>query len=112
MVTKSALSRSIYLMQRRTRCQTWLAWRRRIVNIDRRKKWSLQIRETIAQLHEISVVWGDAKPDNVLIDSKTDDIYIIDFGGGYTDGCGAEATMNTIEGDVQASKKIDNYLQI
>lgn len=70
-----------------------------IVNIDRRKKWSLQIRETIAQLHEISVVWGDAKPDN--IGSKTDDIYIIDFGGGYTDGWGAGATMNMIEGDVR-----------
>ncbi|OTA58018.1 hypothetical protein K449DRAFT_467602 [Hypoxylon sp. EC38] len=63
-------------------------------------------------LHEIGVVWGDAKPNNVLIDSETDDIYIIDFGGGYTDGWGAERTMNTIEGDVQVLKKIDDYLQI
>ncbi|OTA79455.1 hypothetical protein M434DRAFT_87034, partial [Hypoxylon sp. CO27-5] len=83
-----------------------------VVDINRREKWSLQIRDTIAQLHEIGVVWGDAKTDNVLIDSETDDIYIIDFGGGYTDGWGAERTMNTIEGNVQALKKIDDYLQI
>ncbi|KAI1157781.1 hypothetical protein F5B18DRAFT_657326 [Nemania serpens] len=82
------------------------------VELDRRRKWSLQIRETVAQLHEIGVVWGDAKPQNVLIDSNTDDIYIIDFGGGVTDGWGTEELMNTAEGDIQALKMIDKYLEV
>ena len=47
-----------------------------------RQKWARQIEETMARLHDIDVVWGDVKPDNVLVDSKGDAI-TIDFGGGF-----------------------------
>lgn len=82
------------------------------IELDRRRKWSLQIRETVAQLHEIGVVWGDAKPHNVLINSNKDNIYIIDFGGGVTDGWGTRELMNTAAGDLKALKMIDEYLQV
>jgi len=34
------------------------------------------------------VIWGDGKPDNILIHDKIDDAWVIDFGGGYTKGMG------------------------
>lgn len=51
------------------------------VVIARRKKWASQIKATIEKLHDVGVVWGDAKADNILID-KNDDTWIIDFDGG------------------------------
>ena len=36
-------------------------------------------------MHDTGIVWVDAKPDNVLTD-QNNDAWIIDFGGGYTDG--------------------------
>ena len=56
------------------------------VSSERRKKWGAQIRETVDSLHDIGVIWGDGKPDNVLIHDKTDDAWVINFGGGYTRG--------------------------
>ena len=38
----------------------------------------------VAELHEAGVIWGDVKPYNVLVNEHG--IYIIDFGGSYTDG--------------------------
>ncbi|KAF7505094.1 hypothetical protein GJ744_001313 [Endocarpon pusillum] len=37
----------------------------------RRKKWAGQIRSIVQQLHDIGVVWDDAKPGNILIDKRT-----------------------------------------
>lgn len=51
------------------------------VAIPRRKKWARQIEDTIEKLHDIGVVWGGAKADNILID-RNDDTWVIDFGGG------------------------------
>jgi serine/threonine protein kinase len=53
---------------------------------ERRKKWGAQIRETVDLLHKIGVIWGDGKPHNVLVHEVTDDAWVIDFGGGYTEG--------------------------
>jgi len=47
-----------------------------------------QIRETVDSLHDVGVIWGDGKPDNILIHDKIDDAWVIDFGGGYTKGMG------------------------
>ncbi|KAI1105053.1 hypothetical protein F4804DRAFT_341418 [Jackrogersella minutella] len=103
-----------YIPHAETYEMSTLAYIEDIATIDmgRRKKWSSQIRTAIAQLHEIGVIWGDAKPSNILIQSETDDIYLIDFGGGYTSGWGTKETMETIEGDIQALEKIEEYLQV
>lgn len=65
-----------------------------------RLRWSTQIQNYVKCLHEADVVWGDAKPENVLIDMKCD-AWLIDFGGSYTRGWVDEDKQETVEGDLQ-----------
>ncbi|KAI8627095.1 hypothetical protein F5Y19DRAFT_444326 [Xylariaceae sp. FL1651] len=78
----------------------------------RREKWASQIQDTIHLLHQIGVTWGDGKAANVLIDRDTDDIWIIDFGGGWTDGWVSQELSGTVEGDLAAVKKIIEFLEV
>jgi serine/threonine protein kinase len=78
----------------------------------RRKKWGAQIRETVDLLHNIGVIWGDGKPHNVLIHQETDDAWVIDFGGGYTEGWVDQELLETLEGDEQVVGKIHDFLGI
>ncbi|RDL30717.1 Protein kinase-like (PK-like) [Venustampulla echinocandica] len=78
----------------------------------RRRKWAEQIRQSIDLLHEIGVVWGDGKPDNILINSETDDSCLVDFGGSFTDGWVDVELKETCRGDEQAVKKIIDFLAI
>jgi tRNA A-37 threonylcarbamoyl transferase component Bud32 len=65
----------------------------------------------VDQLHEIGVVWGDGKAGNVIIDN--DDIaWLIDFGGGWTEGWVDEELADTVEGDEQAVRNIIKFLDI
>ncbi|KAK7415189.1 hypothetical protein QQZ08_012417 [Neonectria magnoliae] len=79
---------------------------------DRRKKWALQVQETVHVLHQIGVVWGDGKASNVLIHRDTDDAWIIDFGGGWTDGWVTPELSGTVEGDDMAVGKIFEFLEV
>ncbi|KAK4156996.1 hypothetical protein C8A00DRAFT_12093 [Chaetomidium leptoderma] len=74
-----------------------------------RERWVSQIKEAVQQLHEGGVIWGDAKADNVLIDKKND-AWLIDFGGGYTEGWVDKEKANTKEGDLQGVERIVEYL--
>ncbi|KAK3946137.1 hypothetical protein QBC46DRAFT_368907 [Diplogelasinospora grovesii] len=74
-----------------------------------RQRWAKQIRETVEQLHNADIVWGDAKAENVMID-KNNDASLIDFGGGYTKGWVDEDKAGTKEGDLQGVAKIVEYL--
>ncbi|KAK4107066.1 hypothetical protein N656DRAFT_793429 [Canariomyces notabilis] len=74
-----------------------------------RERWIAQIREAVQQLHEGGAIWGDAKADNVLID-KNDDAWLIDFGGGYTEGWVDKDKTDTKEGDLQGVERIAEYL--
>lgn len=78
----------------------------------RRRKWASQVQETIHQLHQIGVTWGDGKARNVLIHGETDDAYIVDFGGGWTDGWLDQELSGTVEGDELAVKKIREFLEV
>jgi serine/threonine protein kinase len=78
---------------------------------ERRDKWAAQIRKTVDQLHEIGVIWGDGKASNVIID-KDDIAWLIDFGGGWTDGWVDEKLADTVEGDEQAVTNIMKFLNI
>jgi hypothetical protein len=74
-----------------------------------RLRWSTQIPNYVKCLHEADVVWGDAKPENVLVDMKGD-AWLIDFGGSYTRGWVDEDKMETVEGDLQGVQRIDDWL--
>ncbi|TVY12805.1 hypothetical protein LARI1_G009293 [Lachnellula arida] len=83
-----------------------------IVTPERRRKWAEQIRRNIALLHGIGVVWGDGKPENVLVHSGTDDCYLVDFGGSWTDGWVDAELRETEAGDEQALTRILDFLDI
>lgn len=74
-----------------------------------RRKWDQQVSMTVAYLHDAGVVWGDAKADNVLVDTD-DNAWIIDFGGGYTRGWVGDDRMETTEGDQEGLSKIKELL--
>ncbi|KAK6591862.1 protein kinase-like domain-containing protein [Botrytis cinerea] len=79
---------------------------------DRRREWAAQIRRNIKLLHEIGVVWGDGKPENVPINHETDDCCLVDFGDSWTDGWVDAQLMETKVGDKQALMKIFDFLGV
>jgi hypothetical protein len=81
------------------------------ISRERRQKWAVQIRETVEKLHGIGVFWCDGKIDNVVIDEK-DDAWVIDFGGGWTEGWVDEKLADTFERDFQAVRNIVNFLNV
>ncbi|EFQ98638.1 protein kinase subdomain-containing protein [Nannizzia gypsea CBS 118893] len=74
-----------------------------------RQRWANQLTTTLHHLHNAGIIWGDAKPANVLVDSN-DDLWIIDFGGGYTRGWVEKDKAGTIEGDNDGLMKIKDCL--
>lgn len=61
---------------------------------------SAKCKETVHGLHNAGIIWGDVKPDNIMIDEKNNP-WIVDFGGGYNSGWVDEDMMETVEGDLQ-----------
>ncbi|KAK3309407.1 uncharacterized protein B0T15DRAFT_563816 [Chaetomium strumarium] len=74
------------------------------------ERWAQQIRGTLAALHRAGITWGDAKPDNVLIDVHGN-AWIVDFGGGRTEGWVDSAKAETVEGDLQALERILDFIE-
>ncbi|KAI0534186.1 hypothetical protein GGR58DRAFT_483607 [Xylaria digitata] len=70
-----------------------------------RTKWAEQIKRSVAQLHELGILWRDIKTDNVLIGDEGDAI-VLDFGAGNTVGWVDQDKYGTLEGDIQGLEKI------
>ncbi|CAJ2506589.1 Uu.00g077750.m01.CDS01 [Anthostomella pinea] len=71
--------------------------------------WSDQLDTLIAEIHRVDIVWGDAKPHNILVD-RSGFIWLIDFGGSYTDGWVDRKNKGTKEGDSQGVERIKAFL--
>ncbi|KAJ6787930.1 hypothetical protein PWT90_06410 [Aphanocladium album] len=76
---------------------------------DVRRKWIQQLNAALFGLHKVGIVWGDVKPENILI-NKDNNAWITDFAGGYTAGWVDQALAVTIEGDEMGMAKIHRLL--
>jgi len=81
------------------------------VALYRRKKWASQIEDIVEKLHDIGVVWGNAKADNILID-RNNDTWIINFGGGWTEHWVDPDLADSVKGDLQGLKGILYFLGV
>jgi serine/threonine protein kinase len=75
-----------------------------------RDGWSKEADRIKSLLHENDIVWGDAKADNFVVDGEGQ-LWIIDFGGSYTEGWVEEGLNETVEGDDMGTEKIVNALK-
>lgn len=71
----------------------------------KRDRWAKESEEIVNILHKHDIIWGDAKADNFMVDVR-EDLWIIDFGGSYTDGWVDPELMETEEGDDMGVEKI------
>ena len=103
------------------------------------QRWVDQFRSAMEYLHSRGMVWGDAKPQNILVRRKGDahgdtdgignpdgkanvdgnakrddlgegDLVLVDFAGGATDDWVDWKVMNSLEGDLMASPKIEKFI--
>lgn len=76
----------------------------------KRQRWADEVRRTTDLLHQHAIIWGDAKADNFLVDTD-DELWIIDFGGSYTEGWVDPDLNETREGDEMGVRKIVDALR-
>jgi tRNA A-37 threonylcarbamoyl transferase component Bud32 len=74
-----------------------------------RERWAHESEKMKEVLHEHGIIWGDAKADNFMLD-ENDQLWIIDFGGSYTEGWVDPEIKETMEGDDMGVEKIANAL--
>ncbi|TGO68481.1 hypothetical protein BOTNAR_0024g00320 [Botryotinia narcissicola] len=48
-----------------------------------RHRWACELEDLVHQIHTADLIWGDAKPQNILVDMD-DRLWLLDFDGGYT----------------------------
>lgn len=76
-----------------------------------RTEWIRQLGHMIDALHKADIIWGDAKPDNILVDTDHN-LRLIDFGGGHTHGWVDRDKAETVKGDKQALLRMTAFLTI
>jgi hypothetical protein len=74
----------------------------------RRKIWADQLRETVDQLHEIGLVWGDPALENAMVHPGSDEAFIIHFDGESRRWTGTEwkEVARTVESDEQGLQNV------
>lgn len=76
------------------------------VTDEERKLWKENITSAIRFLHDRDVVWGDAKPHNILIESSSREPILFDFEGGHTHPYVPAKLSGMKEGDLHALELI------
>lgn len=79
------------------------------VALQRRRKWAVQVRETVDPLRSSSVVWGGT-PDHVLVHRDSDEAWVVGFGGGGGGAVEGDDVDGTVEGDDAAVGRIHEHL--
>jgi len=74
-----------------------------------RDRWAAEATRVTEVLHNEGIIWGDAKADNFMVDADNR-LWIIDFGGSYTEGWVDPEIQETEAGDDMGVKKITNAL--
>ncbi|KAH8779923.1 hypothetical protein F5883DRAFT_638483 [Diaporthe sp. PMI_573] len=77
---------------------------------DKRDTWARKADQAKKIWHENGIIWGDAKADNIIVDAE-DNLWIIDFGGSYTEGWVDPEIAETKKGDNMGVDKIVNALR-
>ncbi|KAI5370375.1 putative protein kinase domain, Zinc finger, PHD-type, protein kinase-like domain superfamily [Septoria linicola] len=77
---------------------------------EKRSKWATESARMVDVLHSKDIVWGDAKGDNFMVD-KDENLWIIDFGGSYTEGWVDPELKDSEEGDDQGVRRLVNGLK-
>ena len=86
-----------------------LLGRKKPAGLKQKMAWLGQITKLVHSLHQHGLVWGDAKPDNVVIDKKMD-AWVVDFEGGWSPEYVDQDKMETVEGDLQGLLRIEKAL--
>ena len=72
-------------------------------------QWLDQLTSAVNELHAAGIVWGDVKPENVLVDGQ-DNVWIIKFGGGYTPGWFDKEVAENRRGDLAGIVKLREFI--
>lgn len=75
-----------------------------------KETWKKQISQALQFIHSLNILWHDAKTENVLIDTRSDNAILSDFGRGYTKGSMDKALYGTRDGDLQRLERICAFI--
>lgn len=79
---------------------------------EKRARWARDAQAMVDVLHAHGITWGDAKADNFLVAGTAgEELWMIDFGGGFTEGWVAEGKCETRDGDREGVGKIVGGLE-
>ena len=56
------------------------------------------------------MVWGDVKPDNIMIEKESNHVMLVDFGGGFSTGWIENRLQDTEAGDLQGLSRVLEYI--
>lgn len=71
--------------------------------------WVDDLKTIVDNMHEAGLVWGDAKPANVLVDNE-DKLWVIDMDGGYTEPWVDADRKESKEGDLQGLDRMQDWI--
>ncbi len=78
-------------------------------DVDTRQEWADQIKETMDDLHDMGLFWGDCKAANVIADEQ-ENTWLIDLGGQFTQNWVDKEIAGTLAGDEQGYVSILKFL--
>ncbi|EGX87629.1 Protein kinase-like domain [Cordyceps militaris CM01] len=81
------------------------------MSLDQRQKWADQIEDTMEDLHNADLFWGDCKPANIIVD-REQNIWLIDLGGNFSQHWVDKELSGTLAGDEQGLLNLQKFLGV